>query len=365
MIVKNEASNIIHVLESVERHVSGVVVCDTGSQDQTLALVDTFCGSHKAIKCRTLHHAWEDFAHNRNLCFQDGKRAMSSHCRFWLVLDADQRLIALNNQSLLELPLTADAYKLREVSHGYEYSHFRLTDVSKNFQYTGAIHEVLTVKEGSTVGDLPASFYTTHETHHRRGIEQDIILMEKDLNRNPSNTRTIFHLALAYFNVNITASFRLFTKRIHLGDSPGSEEIFWCKYSLARGLEMTFFRNDEYKLNNTKELREIGLIQGDDVTFLDVQKAFERASSNKPYRYEPWARLASLFWVAKKDAEECYRFAYKGITAGPVTRNTLFAEATVIPELHHLLCTCGASVPRLAQEPQVKLSCDQSTFEQK
>ncbi len=363
MIVKNEASNIMHVLESVERHVNGVVVCDTGSQDETLATLDTFCGSHKAITCRTFHHTWEDFSHNRNLCFQDGRRVMSKLCRYWLVLDADQRLVALNHQSLLDLPLSADAYKLREVSHGYEYSHFRLSAVSKNFQYTGAIHEVLTVNEGSNVDDLPVSFYTTHETRHKRGIEQDIILMEKDFKRNPSNTRTIFHLALAYFNVNITASFRLFTKRIHLGDFPGSEETFWSKYSLARGMELTYYRNDEYQLNNTREFRQIGLIKGDTVTFLDVQKAFERASSNKPYRYEPWARLANLFWIAKKDAEECYRLAYKGISAGPVTRNTLFAEATVIPELHRLLCTCGKAVPRLAQEPQVTTSCDQSTFE--
>ena len=84
MIVKNEASNIMHVLESVERHVNGVVVCDTGSQDETLATLDTFCGSHKAITCRTFQHTWEDFSHNRNLCFQDGRRVMSKLCRYWL-----------------------------------------------------------------------------------------------------------------------------------------------------------------------------------------------------------------------------------------------------------------------------------------
>jgi len=275
-------------------------------------------------------------------------------------LDADQRFVSTSSQSLLELPLTADAYRLREVSHGYEYSHFRMPAVSKNFEYKGAIHEVLDVKHTSNVGELPSSFYTTHETRHRRGMEQDIILMEKDLKRDPSNSRMIFHLALAYFNVNITASISIFTERILLGDSPGSEETFWSRYSIARAMEMTFFKKDEYWMNNTREFRDRNLIEGESVTFLDVQKAFERASSNKPYRYEPWARLANLFWKSKNDATECYRLAYKGLSAGPVTRNTLFAEASVVPELHSLLCTCGTAVPGLAQEPQVQRSCAQT-----
>lgn len=356
MIVKDEASNIVPLLHSVKHHIDGAVLCDTGSTDNTLDMFQAFCKEHDLINCRVMHHTWEDFSFNRNLCFRDGKRSMSKQCRYWFVLDADQRFFSTANQSLLDIPLTADAYKVRETSQGYEYSHFRLVRTSKDFYYSGAIHELLDVRGSATSGSLPDSFYTTHDTRHKRGIEQDITLMEKDLARNPSNSRMIFHLGLAYFNVNITASIHLFARRMHLGDSQDSEESFWSRYSIARALEMTFFQKDEYWRNNTVEFRNLNLIQGEDVTFSDVQKAFERASSNRPYRYEPYARLANLFWESKHDGEQCYRYAFKGITAGPVTRNTLFADASVIPTLHHLLCTCGTAADR-AHDPQVIESC--------
>lgn len=363
MIVKDEASNIEQLLQNIENHVNGLVICDTGSADETPQLVEKFCDTNKQMSCYVMHHAWEDFASNRNLCLKQGKRAMTKYCRYWLVLDADQRLVSTSNQSLLEIPLSADAYQLREKSHGYEYSHYRIVSVSKNFHYTGAIHEVLDIRGATSLGELPGSFYTTHHTRHKRGMEQDILLMEKDLKRDPSNSRMVFHLGLAYFNVNITASVRLFIKRIQLGDSPQSEETFWSRYSIARVMEMTFFKRDDYWKNNTHELRDTGLISGDSVTFTDVQKAFERASANRPYRYEPWARLANLFWASKRDGVECYRLALKGISAGPVTRNTLYAESSVVPELHRLLCTCGSADPRTSQEPQVITSCARENLE--
>src|SRR3954465_3089275 len=64
MIVKNEAAVIGRCLEAAFPLVDGYVVCDTGSADATVALVEE-TGARRALPGRVARHQWRDFGHNR------------------------------------------------------------------------------------------------------------------------------------------------------------------------------------------------------------------------------------------------------------------------------------------------------------
>lgn len=81
LIVRNEAARLARCLESVSAHVDEIVVVDTGSTDDTVAIASRF-------GCRIGHFAWnDDFSAARNA-------ALSLSCTDWnFVIDADEWLV--------------------------------------------------------------------------------------------------------------------------------------------------------------------------------------------------------------------------------------------------------------------------------
>ncbi|KAI8100470.1 hypothetical protein M9435_006954 [Picochlorum sp. BPE23] len=348
MIVKDEAHTIVSTMENLDPHVYQYCICDTGSTDETVSLIqDHFRRSGKTLS-RVLHHRWRNFGHNRNLCLRDGYTAMRKGCDYWLVLDADQQVYNEGGERLVDLALTHDAYRLREVSHGSEYHHLRVIRVGENWRYEGVIHEVLDSTRPFRSGDIPTSFYTLHDTKFNRGMERDIEIMEDELKRDPSNSRLAFHLALAYFNVDKPKAVPWYARRIQFGPSSSQdEEVFWSTFALAQLVDVA---QRTKNADLIQALQNEGILDTDTVTIEEVQNAYMHAADVKPYRFEPWLHVASLYWYypEHKDAHACYRFASKGVKAGPIQPHTLFAQNTTEYSLNHLACACGleAGQPR-------------------
>src|SRR5271168_4591252 len=103
MIVKNGAASLRRCLESVACLVDRIVLGDTGSSDDTVAIARSFGAEILSIP-------WQnDFAHARNAVLDQ------SRCDWILVLDADEMLDA-TAQTLLPQAIARDdvfAYELR------------------------------------------------------------------------------------------------------------------------------------------------------------------------------------------------------------------------------------------------------------
>jgi len=92
MIVKNEADGIEDFVDHFARHVSGWVVCDTGSTDDTPQLVQTAFEAH-GVPGQLVRHLWVDFGTNRDKCLHamvDWSRERGGLCEYYLFTDADQ-----------------------------------------------------------------------------------------------------------------------------------------------------------------------------------------------------------------------------------------------------------------------------------
>lgn len=91
MIVKNEEQSIAEALDSVDLIIDEIVICDTGSTDQTVTLVEQY----GAI---VIHDTWQnDFSRARN------KAIGASSCDWVFWMDADDRLEEGSEEPLWQL----------------------------------------------------------------------------------------------------------------------------------------------------------------------------------------------------------------------------------------------------------------------
>lgn len=144
MIVKNESEVICRCLDSVKNIIDEIIIIDTGSTDNTKAIVGRYTD-------KVFDFVWiDDFASARNFAFSHASMD------YILWLDADDVLLEPEGQKLLQLKQTLDR-SIDTVSMHYHLAfdsernvtsslrRNRLVKRLKGFQWHGAVHEYLAV----------------------------------------------------------------------------------------------------------------------------------------------------------------------------------------------------------------------------
>jgi hypothetical protein len=192
IIARNEEQNLLRALESVRSVADEVVVTDTGSTDNTVA-ISTVGGA------RVHHFDWcDDFSAAYNYCLDQ------IQCEWVLLIDADEQLLpasAAEVRQSIERP-EALAYTVlrqdlvdRERADRYtEMLHVRLFRVHRDLRFVGRIHhqfspplEVVAAREGLQI--LPSTIRLRHfgyaSGRGREKLERAARLMELELRDRP------------------------------------------------------------------------------------------------------------------------------------------------------------------------------------
>ena len=85
MIVRNEEDIILRALRSVENIVDYYCICDTGSTDKTVEVIQLYL-KERRFKGEVHETPWVNFAHNRQIAFDRGM----SKGDYIMTLDADE-----------------------------------------------------------------------------------------------------------------------------------------------------------------------------------------------------------------------------------------------------------------------------------
>jgi tetratricopeptide (TPR) repeat protein len=223
MIVKNEAAVIERCLTSVRGLIDSWVISDTGSTDGTQQLIRSTLAS---VPGELHEEPWTDFGHNRSLNIA---RALGK-ADYLLLLDADH---ALRRTGPLPA-LTADSYLLRHEGET-ECRVRRLVRADLPWRYEGVTHARLTCdrrdendRRSGLQESLDALVIEDHaERRPRLGrLERDARLLGAELQRDPSNPHTVFHLAQTLRDMGDTAaSIKLYERRAALGG--WAEEVYY------------------------------------------------------------------------------------------------------------------------------------------
>ncbi|MBI5345793.1 MAG: glycosyltransferase [Chlamydiae bacterium] len=266
MIVKDESKVIKRCLASVKKTIDYWVIVDTGSTDGTQQIIKEFM---KDVPGELHERPWVNFGHNRNEALQLAKNKGD----YLLFIDADEFLAFTDN---FQMPkLDKDCYRIEvKEPNGTIFRRTFLINNSLNWHWEGVLHEDISCSEVQSyylMSDvINYTMYDGHRSEDPQKTLKDAQALEKELEKNPQDSRLVFYVGQTYFSAeDFLKALKFFEKRVLMGG--WDEEVFWSLYMIARSYE---------KLNRPQEV---------------VVDSYCKAFNFRPSRVEPLYRLGRYY----------------------------------------------------------------------
>lgn len=236
MIVKNESRIILRCLDSAKDIVDCVVICDTGSTDNTEKVIEEYLRKN-SIPGRVYHHQWRNFGYNRTLAAEAAQQTLrelgfSPTNTYLLFLDAD--MVLQVDQNFKKNSLIADSYLLVQRNTDLSYYNLRLAKASMPWRSEGVTHEYWTSPLPHQRETLAGMMIDDREDGGAKAdkFERDIRLLKQGLQDEPDNERYMFYLAQSYKCLRqYDKAIEWYKARIAKGG--WKEEIWYSKFMIA------------------------------------------------------------------------------------------------------------------------------------
>jgi tetratricopeptide (TPR) repeat protein len=232
MIVKNEGKIIERCLNSAIDVIDEYCIVDTGSEDNTVDLINTFFKS-KNIPGTVHNREWKNFGHNRT---ESIDLARKSKCEWILTLDADMLLVneGFDKSSLDGLHTH---YELFQKNNSIKYTNIRMMNSKYKWKSVGVTHEYLAIDgPAATFGKVLESLWINDigdGGSKSDKFERDISLLTQGLIDEPNNDRYMFYLAQSYKDTSrFEEAIEWYSKRIITGG--WYEEIWYSHYMISQ-----------------------------------------------------------------------------------------------------------------------------------
>jgi FkbM family methyltransferase len=237
MIVKNESQLILRCLESVRPIVDYVLIEDTGSTDDTQAIIRDWLSS-VGLSGQVYDEPWRDFAYNRSHVL--AKLRKNQNVDYALMLDADDHIVIDANFDIASFKnnLSHHLYDVELRSGPARYLRPQICSNRLEFRYRGVLHEFLQeprarVTRGKTTGFYIVSTREGARSQDPEKYRKDAALLEKALQTEMDEflrSRYTFYLARSYENAGEKElALKAFLRRATLGH--WTEEIFMSLHS--------------------------------------------------------------------------------------------------------------------------------------
>lgn len=304
MILKDEAATIEKTLVSVKPHIDRWVIADTGSTDDTKAVVTR---ALEGVPGKVVDIPFVDFATTRNAALD----ACGEETPFVIWLDADDTLeqgAALTK--FLEQHATSggpehEAYYVR-VQAGIHFDSARVLRTRAGWRFVGAVHEVLTCPGKPPPTHRVPSTLIRHDggdvgfERSRKRWERDIGLLSGALEANPTDARSAFYLALTYrWLGRHEEAIQALERRVALGG--WQEEVFQSKLEMAHSA------------------RDLGR------PWASVMELYLDAHTTSPHRAEPLHAIA-LHYDRERNYALSLLFARRGFELPFPAQDRLFVD---------------------------------------
>jgi len=235
-MIKNESAIIRRSIEAALSTCDAICVCDTGSTDNTVEVVEEYFKGLN-VPCKLYKHTWKNFGHNRTQSFKaavDFCEQLGWHpnMTYALLLDADMRIEVGPNFN--KNSLTSPGYAIIQRAPNMEYYNTRFVQVGFPWKCTGVTHEYW---DGFSCNLLPVDYAFIHDIGDggckADKFERDVRLLEEGLKEEPNNERYLFYLAQSYKDCKrIDDSIVYYKKRINVGG--WAEEVWYSMYTLMK-----------------------------------------------------------------------------------------------------------------------------------
>lgn len=236
MIVKNESRVILRLLKTVVPLIDSYCICDTGSTDNTVSLIETFMTEHN-IPGKIVFEPFQDFGYNRTHALNEAAKMPNQD--YVLLMDADMYLTgeALTDPVRFKKALDKDCYHICQGSPTYYYKNVRIVKNGAGYSYWGVTHEYVQTPEGTVYDSIDTGVLFIQDIGDGGAktdkFERDIRLLTKGLEENPNNDRYTFYLANSLRDAGrIDEAIETFKKRVEIGG--WIEEVWHSYYSMGK-----------------------------------------------------------------------------------------------------------------------------------
>ncbi len=240
MIVKNEEKVIERCLNSVKDIVDCISICDVGSTDNTIPLIETFL-KRTGKSGKITRDEWQNFSHNRMLSVQAAQKTLTEFGfplsqTYLLILDADMTVEKMS--AFKKNELEADSYFLPEQSSALSCYTFntRLLRASLPWENKGSMCGSWIYRGPQQAAKLLTLNVKDWSDGNLTAQQRDIDFIEAALKNDPDNTCLTLRLAHLYRSrKNYEAAIHGYRTRIAQKGDP--EEIWFSHYLIAKCLE--------------------------------------------------------------------------------------------------------------------------------
>ena len=224
MIVKNESKIITRMLKSVLPIIDTYCICDTGSTDNTIEIIQNFFNEYN-IKGKIVEEPFKNFCYNRNYAMEQCY-GMSDYI---LLMDADT-ILQINNFDK-KILLEASAFSILQGNPDFYYENIRIVKNNEKYKYIGVTHEYLSIfdhKKKQITKDILFIKDIGDGGCKSDKYERDIKLLTEGIKMEPDNIRYYFYLANSYHDSGkYEDAINMYLKRIELG---GWYQEVWYSY---------------------------------------------------------------------------------------------------------------------------------------
>ena len=227
MIVKNESRIICRLIDSVVNIIDSYCICDTGSTDDTINIIQDYMKS-KGKPGEVYQEPFQNFGYNRTHALQRAER----WAEYALLLDADMKLTILPEFSVDSLK--DDIYTILQRNGNLEYFNTRIVRTTVGVKCVGPTHEYYDVPGGKVTNQLKTLIIEDIGDGGAKSdkFERDIRLLKKGLETEPDNVRYMFYLANSYRDLGKhTEAIEWYKKRFNAGG--WIEEVFYAAFELG------------------------------------------------------------------------------------------------------------------------------------
>lgn len=233
MIVKDEEQDIERCLDSVAPYIDYWVISDTGSSDNTIEKIKEVMDGH-GIPGELHEHKWKDFSTNRNYVLDLAR----PHADMVWFMDADDNFRALVDDPFenFVMPEHTKWMRFYMESHDTHFSRPTMINSKSPAKYYGVLHEYIGFEdpdikteadylEGAVM--IARSSPLKRDKTKKEKYAKDARIFEKELKKNPSDTRSMYYLAQSYALADQgRKAVKAYEKRSKIRDRGNADEVF-------------------------------------------------------------------------------------------------------------------------------------------
>ena len=242
-MVKNETRIIERLMDSVKGKVDAIIICDTGSTDDTVDKAKGWLQTND-MSGTVFAYPFKNFGVSRTqsfLCCQEWvTRVGWDPVTTWaLFLDGDMMLSdPIDRAALAALGAERAGVTLKQSAGSLVYSNMRLARCSEPWICKGATHEAWTCPPTKHTSHFDSPVLIDHGDGGCKGDKytRDIRLLKEDLAEMPNDARTHFYLGQTYLCLrDWMNAIPIFKRRIEIGG--WDEEVYIARLYLGECYE--------------------------------------------------------------------------------------------------------------------------------